>query len=111
MSCPYQQQGIILNPFGELLYCEMSKTIGNLRDGDPADAYFAEQNLSYRKEIRKNVCDTCLSPCMASVNAAHQVFPYLKFGAEKFWDRLTKDEPTGGDGSNESKSKQQGLSC
>lgn len=108
MSCPYQEQGIILNPFGELLYCEMSKPIGNLRDGDPADAYYASQNLSYRKEIREYVCDTCLSPCMASVNAAHQVLPYVAFGAEMMWDRANdyingQDEPPD--------RNQNGLSC
>jgi MoaA/NifB/PqqE/SkfB family radical SAM enzyme len=88
MDCPYRVQGIILNPFGELLYCEMSKEIGNLRDGDPADAYFARENLLYRLEIRENVCDTCLSPCMAAVNAAHQVYPYIQFAGEKLLDRV-----------------------
>jgi MoaA/NifB/PqqE/SkfB family radical SAM enzyme len=119
MPCPYQEQGIILNPFGELLYCEMSKNIGNLRDGDPADAYFAKHNLSYRREIRENVCDTCLSPCMASVNAAHQVGPYIKFGAEMMWKRMTnggQDNSGQGNGhsdsgSTESKNQGQSLSC
>lgn len=107
MDCPYQEQGIILNPFGELLYCEMSKPIGNLRDGDPAEAYFARHNLKYRREIRQNVCDTCLSPCMASVNAAHQVFPYLKFGAELLWERAQHHA----DGGKPDKPQQTGLSC
>lgn len=91
MGCPYQQQGIILNPAGELLYCEMSKEIGNVREGDPADMYFAHHNLTYRKEIKKSVCDTCLSPCMASVNAAHQILPYAKFAAELIWEKTQRD--------------------
>ena len=30
MPCPFQSQGLLLNPNGELFYCENSKEIGNL---------------------------------------------------------------------------------
>ena len=32
MPCPFQSQGLLLNPNGDLLYCENSKKIGNVLD-------------------------------------------------------------------------------
>ena len=32
MPCPFQRQGLLLNPNGDLLYCENSKKIGNVLD-------------------------------------------------------------------------------
>lgn len=110
MACPYQQQGVVINPFGEILYCENSKPICNLREGDPAEAFFAQQHLDYRKEIRDNVCETCLSPCMASVNAFNQVMPYVRFAGEVMWNRLFHKKVEPKDNGDQTK-RQQGLSC
>ena len=32
MPCPFQTQGLLLNPYGDLYYCENSKPIGNVLD-------------------------------------------------------------------------------
>jgi len=88
MPCPMQRQGLFLNPAGELFYCELSRQIGNIRERDPAEIYFDRENLRHREELRTNACPACTSPCMASVNAAQQVFPYVRFFWEIMFDRL-----------------------
>ena len=39
--CPFQTQGIMLNPDGGLFFCENSEVIGNVRDTDPEELYFS----------------------------------------------------------------------
>lgn len=79
MPCPFQNQGLLLNPEGSLFYCENSQRIGNVLD-DPAEAlYFRAANLAHREEIRRRTCPTCLSPCQVNVSAMKQVVPYVKF--------------------------------
>ena len=79
MPCPFQNQGLLLNPEGSLFYCENSQRIGNVLD-DPAEAlYFRAANLAHREDIRRKTCPTCLSPCQVNVSAMKQVVPYVKF--------------------------------
>ena len=79
MPCPFQSQGLLLNPNGDLHYCENSQKIGNVLD-DPAEAlYFKAENLMHREQIKNEVCPTCLSPCQVNVGAMKQFFPYAKF--------------------------------
>lgn len=79
MPCPFQSQGLLLNPEGNLFYCENSEKIGNVLD-DPAEAlYFKASNLAHREHIKEKVCPTCLSPCQVNVGAMKQVVPYVNF--------------------------------
>ena len=79
MPCPFQSQGLLLNPNGDLHYCENSQKIGNVLD-DPADVlYFKAENLMHREQLKKQVCPTCLSPCQVNVGAMKQFVPYAKF--------------------------------
>ena len=79
MPCPFQNQGLLLNPEGSLFYCENSQRIGNVLD-EPAEAlYFRAANLAHREDIRRKTCPTCLSPCQVNVSAMKQVVPYVKF--------------------------------
>ena len=79
MPCPFQSQGLLLNPEGNLFYCENSEKIGNVLD-DPAEAlYFRAANLAHREEMKQKTCPTCLSPCQVNVGAMKQVVPYVKF--------------------------------
>ena len=79
MPCPFQSQGLLLNPEGNLFYCENSEKIGNVID-EPAEAlYFRAANLAHREEIKNRTCPTCLSPCQVNVGAMKQVVPYVKF--------------------------------
>ncbi|MGH9373487.1 MAG: hypothetical protein ACRD15_18355, partial [Vicinamibacterales bacterium] len=79
MPCPFQSQGLLLNPNGDLHYCENSQKLGNVLD-DPADKlYFTAENLLHREHLKENVCPTCLSPCQVNVGAMKQFVPYAKF--------------------------------
>jgi len=79
MPCPFQSQGLLLNPNGELFYCENSKEIGNLAVEDPADVYFKAENIAYRSTFKDTICTNCLSPCQVNVGAMKQFVPYAKF--------------------------------
>jgi sulfatase maturation enzyme AslB (radical SAM superfamily) len=79
MPCPFQSQGLLLNPDGRLYYCENSHEIGNVLDTDAESLYFAAGNLAHRDAIKRDVCPTCLSPCQVNVGAMKQFVPYAKF--------------------------------
>ena len=79
MPCPFQSQGLLLNPNGDLHYCENSQKIGNVLD-DPAETlYYKAENLMHREQIKNEICPTCLSPCQVNVGAMKQFVPYAKF--------------------------------
>ena len=40
MPCPFRTQGLLLNPYGDLHYCENSKAIGNVLDDARRRAVF-----------------------------------------------------------------------
>jgi len=77
--CPFQTQGVMLNPDGGLFFCENSKQIGNLVDEDPGEIYFKAASLAHRDEIIEKTCPTCSSPCQMNVPAIKQNVPYAKF--------------------------------
>jgi MoaA/NifB/PqqE/SkfB family radical SAM enzyme len=77
--CPFQSQGIMLNPNGDLFFCENSDVVGNVRQERPADIYFRQSSQAHRDSIRDGKCPTCLSPCQMNVSAVKQVVPYVKF--------------------------------
>jgi MoaA/NifB/PqqE/SkfB family radical SAM enzyme len=79
MPCPFQSQGLLLNPNGDLFYCENSNRLGNVRDDEAEKLYFGLANLAHREELKEKVCGTCLSPCQVNVGAMKQVVPYAKF--------------------------------
>ena len=79
MPCPFQSQGLLLNPDGGLYYCENSEKLGNVLDEDAETLYFKASNLAHREELKNKVCPTCLSPCQVNVGAMKQVVPYAKF--------------------------------
>jgi MoaA/NifB/PqqE/SkfB family radical SAM enzyme len=79
MPCPFQSQGLLLNPDGKLYFCENSKPIGNVLEEPAETLYLRAENLAHREEIKQKVCPTCLSPCQVNVGAMKQVVPYAKF--------------------------------
>ena len=89
MPCPFQSQGLLLNPDGGLYYCENSEKIGNVQDEDAEPLYFRAENLAHRQDIKKNVCPACLSPCQVNVGAMKQVVPYVQFLARAY--RVKRD--------------------
>ena len=79
MPCPFQSQGLLLNPNGDLHYCENSRKLGNVLE-EPVDAiYFKAENLRHREHLKDHVCTTCLSPCQVNVGAMKQFIPYANF--------------------------------
>jgi sulfatase maturation enzyme AslB (radical SAM superfamily) len=79
MPCPFQSQGLLLNPNGDLHYCENSQKIGNVLDESAESLYFKAENLAHRQHIKDEICPTCLSPCQVNVGAMKQFVPYAKF--------------------------------
>ena len=79
MPCPFQSQGLLLNPNGDLHYCENSQRIGNVLDDQAGALYFRAENLAHREHLKSHVCPTCLSPCQVNVGAMKQVVPYARF--------------------------------
>lgn len=79
MPCPFQSQGLLLNPNGDLHYCENSEKLGNVLDESPETLYFRAENLAHREQIKNETCPTCLSPCQVNVSAMKQFIPYAKF--------------------------------
>lgn len=88
MPCPSMDQGLLLNPNGDLFYCENSRAIGNLREGDPVAFYYDPTNLSRRRELLEKVCPSCASPCFVNAAAMKCVFPYLKFLVELSGEKI-----------------------
>ena len=79
MPCPFQSQGLLLNPNGDLHYCENSQKLGNVLDESAEALYYKPENLEHRQHIKDDVCPTCLSPCQVNVGAMKQFVPYAKF--------------------------------
>ncbi len=79
MPCPFQRQGLLLNPNGELFYCENSEKLGNVLDTPAGNLYFGANQLEGRETLKRETCPTCLSPCQVNVGAMKQVVPYVKF--------------------------------
>jgi hypothetical protein len=69
----------MLNPNGDLFFCENSEVVGNVRDEDPYEIYFRASSQAHRQSIKSEKCPTCLSPCQMNVSAVKQVVPYVKF--------------------------------
>jgi sulfatase maturation enzyme AslB (radical SAM superfamily) len=77
--CPFQTQGVMLNPDGGMFFCENSNVVGNAVTEDPEDVYFRQTSQQHRNWIRDEKCPTCLSPCQMNVAAIKQVVPYARF--------------------------------
>ena len=77
--CPFQTQGVMLNPDGGMFFCENSNVVGNAVTDDPAAIYFRQASQEHRNWIRDEKCPTCLSPCQMNVAAIKQVVPYARF--------------------------------
>src|SRR5690349_20615023 len=53
MPCPFHSQGLLLNPNGDLHYCENSQKLGNVLE-EPVDAiYFKAENLQHREHLKE----------------------------------------------------------
>ncbi len=78
--CPFMTQGIMLNPNGDLFFCENSD-VDRQRDARKIRkrSTSARPRRQHRTHIRDEKCPTCLSPCQMNVAAIKQVMPYARF--------------------------------
>lgn len=79
MPCPFQRQGLLLNPNGDLFFCENSEKLGNVLETPASDLYFGKVQQEGREKMKRDTCPTCLSPCQVNVGAMKQVVPYVQF--------------------------------
>jgi MoaA/NifB/PqqE/SkfB family radical SAM enzyme len=79
MPCPFRTQGLLLNPDGELFYCENAKPLGNVNQATAEELYFKAEHLADRATFEDTICKNCLSPCQVNVGAMKQFVPYAKF--------------------------------
>ena len=84
MPCPFQTQGLLLNPEGRLFYCENSEALGNVLEEGPEALYFKAEHVADRGAFRNTICKHCLSPCQVNVGAMKQVVPYVRFVARAY---------------------------
>lgn len=98
--CPFQTQGVMVNPDGGLFFCENSEVVGNVRDEDAETIYFRAESQQHRNDVKNEKCPTCLSPCQMNVSAIKQVAPYAKFLVRAYGEkrrhraRAAADAPT-----------------
>ena len=78
--CPFMTQGIMLNPNGDLFFCENSD-VDRQRDAGRSGSGLLPRGRagSIASDIRDEKCPTCLSPCQMNVAAIKQVVPYARF--------------------------------
>ena len=56
--CPFQTQGVMLNPNGDVFFCENSDVMGNVKDEDPEAIYFRDDVAgASRHDSRREVPD------------------------------------------------------
>jgi hypothetical protein len=91
--CPFQTQGIMLNPNGDLFFCENSDVVGNSVEDDAEAIYFRQSSQEHRDLIRDEKCPGCLSPCQMNVSAVKQVVPYVRFLVRAGGEKLRSHEP------------------
>ena len=91
--CPFQSQGIMLNPNGDLFFCENSEVVGNVLQRSAEAIYFDAASQEHRESIKNDKCPTCLSPCQMNVSAVKQVVPYVKFLVRAAGEKRKAVEP------------------
>jgi MoaA/NifB/PqqE/SkfB family radical SAM enzyme len=91
--CPFQTQGVMLNPDGGMFFCELSDVVGKVTEEDPEALYFRDSAQEHRRHIRDEKCPTCLSPCQMNVAAIKQVVPYARFLVRASLEKRRESEP------------------
>jgi len=75
MGCAWREQGVTMDSRGSLYYCAVaSKEIGSLRSESGSNVFFNEENISYRKDLIKNSCDSCIHDYSGKARFADIVF-------------------------------------
>ena len=91
MPCPFQSQGLLLNPYGNLSTARTRIRSATSSTTPAEELYFKAENLAHREHIKDTICPTCLSPCQVNVGAMKQFVPYAKFLVRAY--RVKHDPP------------------
>lgn len=69
VPCPWQTDGISLDPYGNISFCSVAgKTFGNLLRDDPQQ--LVKKNWHLREEVMENRCQACLHDLVAGENVS-----------------------------------------
>ncbi len=61
LGCMWKDNGVTLDSRGNLYYCAVeSERIGNILTDDGEKVFFSKKNITYRKSIVDNKCNTCI---------------------------------------------------
>jgi MoaA/NifB/PqqE/SkfB family radical SAM enzyme len=77
--CVFQKDGFMLDARGDLQYCMYSRVLGNAKQQNAADVYFAVENLAHRQELIANQCHNCTITCFLELALAKDAFRYARF--------------------------------
>jgi len=91
LPCPFQNQGLMINPDGTLQYCHNSGAIGNALERGSGEIYHDPDNLRFRKDVVKNNCPSCRMSCMYFVSLRKEVFPFMWFLVKRLLRGHTRD--------------------
>lgn len=89
MPCPFSDQGIVIEPDGDMKYCLNSGTIGNALKNTSSNIYYNPKNLEERSKFESTICRECLLPCFTLVSARKRIFPYLTFVVDALRTKLS----------------------
>jgi len=81
--CVFQKDGFILDARGDMQYCMFSHVLGNVRERQAGDIYFAPESLAHRCDVIAHACPRCTITCFLELGLAKQAFKYLRFLLER----------------------------
>jgi len=89
IPCPYQDQGLVMDPTGDVYYCINSRSIGNLHERTASEIYYDRKNLEFRNRVKEETCPGCQMSCFVGVGLRKTLFPFLGFVVKQGLGRLT----------------------
>ncbi len=81
--CVFQKDGFILDARGDMQYCMLSRVLGNVRERQAGEIYFAAESLAHRREILARACRDCTITCFLEVGVAKDACKYVRFLLER----------------------------
>jgi len=88
LPCPFAHEAFSIDPNGDIYYCTNSQKIGNIRKQSLTKIYYT--HLNYQKQIRKQLCPTCLQDCMWRVAFRKTVKPVATIVTRKVTSRILR---------------------
>lgn len=89
IPCPYQDQGLVMDPTGDVYYCTNSRSIGNLNERTASEIYYDPKNLEFRRRVKEETCPKCQISCFVGVGLRKTLFPFMGFLFKQGLRRLT----------------------